>query len=838
MATLKTLLVRLGMDTKQFKSGVNRALGGLDSLVAGASKLSSLGKGAGLAVMAGQAINLGAALAPAAGALLALPAAMLAVKAASLTAKVGMTGVAEAMAAVGGKDAAAAKEALDKLSPSARAFVTEAAKFSAPLKSIKQAVQEAMFSGLSGQLKPLLGMLPIAKSGMVGIATGLNGMAREAMAAASTPFFSGKLKQIFSGTQGIITTLTGAVRPLLTVVMTLGAAGMPLAQRMAEWATNGAKAAAAFLTSEAGASKLAGIVQRAGDTLASLGRTVKNVAIGLGGLFSGATTGGGNLLTTIEQLSARFAAWAQSAQGQQQIGNVFQMLAQTGAALGPVLGMLSGPLTTIAGLITSMPPGVQDTVSKFLAFSVIAGVLGSKLGPAIAGIRLLATGIGGIPGAVAKIGPAATAVAAFGTRVAAAATATAAAAGRMVVSMATAAAGMVASAATMVATMTATAARVVAGWVLMGAQSLAQAARVAAAWVLAMGPIGWITAAVIALVALIVANWDTIKEAIGSAWEWVQQQTAAVWNSITSTLSGIWNNIKAAAAATWAWIKSKIDAFVSGAIAIFQNFTLPGLIMKHWDSIKAAAAAAWNSLVAQVKTAVANIIAGAELLASLPGKVRAWFAELVKGAIEKAIELVTWIKGLPPKIAAGLGNVGTLLLQAGKDVISGLINGVKAMANQAIDAVKGVVGDAVQGAKNLLGIKSPSTVFLAIGQQTMQGWINGVMSQESLAVTAVRQIMGAARAAASADPFGDNRVGIDKAISAAEKKASQQSVEIKGSAYGTSGVALEGGGGWGSPSGGAGGVTVNMHGTTVHEAADIPKIGAQFGFEYSLRGAV
>lgn len=54
-------------------------------------------------------------------------------------------------------------------------------------------------------------------------------------------------------------------------------------------------------------------------------------------------------------------------------------------------------------------------------------------------------------------------------------------------------------------------------------------------------------------------------------------------------------------------------------------------------------------------------------------------------------------------------------------MIQGMINGVKQMAGKLISAAKGVVGDAVAGAKSLLGIHSPSKVFKEIGQYTMQG---------------------------------------------------------------------------------------------------------------------
>lgn len=62
-------------------------------------------------------------------------------------------------------------------------------------------------------------------------------------------------------------------------------------------------------------------------------------------------------------------------------------------------------------------------------------------------------------------------------------------------------------------------ARVVGGWVLMGAQSLLQAGRMALAWFIALGPVGWVIAAVIGLVAIVIANWDSIASFTRDLWE-------------------------------------------------------------------------------------------------------------------------------------------------------------------------------------------------------------------------------------------------------------------------------------------------------------------------------
>ena len=60
-----------------------------------------------------------------------------------------------------------------------------------------------------------------------------------------------------------------------------------------------------------------------------------------------------------------------------------------------------------------------------------------------------------------------------------------------------------------------------------------------------------------------------------------------------------------------------------------------------------------------------------------------------------------------------------------------MINGVKAKASSLISAAKGVVSGAVNAAKNLLGIHSPSRVFFEFGEFVDKGFINGLLSMTS-----------------------------------------------------------------------------------------------------------
>lgn len=125
-------------------------------------------------------------------------------------------------------------------------------------------------------------------------------------------------------------------------------------------------------------------------------------------------------------------------------------------------------------------------------------------------------------------------------------------------------------------------ARQVASWALLGVQSLLHAAKVAAAWVIAMGPIALIVAAVVALVAAIILNWDKIVAFIRGAVDrmgkiiggFVDFFTDA-WNGMLKFLGDIGRSIVKFGETLWKPIgdgfKAAID-FIRGVWNGFVNF--------------------------------------------------------------------------------------------------------------------------------------------------------------------------------------------------------------------------------------------------------------------------
>jgi len=74
---------------------------------------------------------------------------------------------------------------------------------------------------------------------------------------------------------------------------------------------------------------------------------------------------------------------------------------------------------------------------------------------------------------------------------------------------------------------------------------------------------------------------------------------------------------------------------------------------------------------------------------------------------------------------------------AGADMVAGLVKGILSGGASVINAAKQIAQSAVDAAKSVLGIASPSKVFAAIGDNTVEGFVDSVDAGRDAAHTAV-----------------------------------------------------------------------------------------------------
>ena len=262
-----------------------------------------------------------------------------------------------------------------------------------------------------------------------------------------------------------------------------------------------------------------------------------------------------------------------------------------------------------------------------------------------------------------------------------------------------------------------------------------------------------------------------------------QSVLPAVLSALTSLITSVVTQIPSLLMGFIGMVVSGISSFVS-SIAAQLPVILPQLIE--------SAMTALNDLITQILTKLPTYVsqmvdAAKELLQGIVDAIPEVLPKVVDGItelvqtvlehlpsfldsmMEAAVELFTAIVDavaeILPEVLSAIGDLLTSvydtvtsfdLLGAGKDLIQGLIDGILSMGGAVLDAIGGVVGDAIDWAKSLLGIGSPSKLFRQFGDWTMQGLALGIEDGAGAATRsmqrAMRDVYGSAGAQQLAAP--------------------------------------------------------------------------------------
>lgn len=150
------------------------------------------------------------------------------------------------------------------------------------------------------------------------------------------------------------------------------------------------------------------------------------------------------------------------------------------------------------------------------------------------------------------------------------------------------------------------------------------------------------------------------------------------FKKLHSDLSHILSNIKNAFKTIWGGIKSVVTgivkAIVGAVIAMFKNMVtnlkelgnkLKTFFKTLWTGIKKTAVSVWTGLIKYIKSLPADFMNGVRLVG--------------QAIIHGFDDAIAFIKSLPSK-----------MLQWGKDMIQGLVDGIKSMIGKVTDAVRSV----------------------------------------------------------------------------------------------------------------------------------------------------
>lgn len=167
----------------------------------------------------------------------------------------------------------------------------------------------------------------------------------------------------------------------------------------------------------------------------------------------------------------------------------------------------------------------------------------------------------------------------------------------------------------------------------------------------------------------------------------------------------------------WETIKVKAEE-VFGKLCEFFTVTVPNAIqdMQNWFQQLPGKIAVW---LENAKTKVGEFANGVKTKAIEAGKN---FLNGIKTGFENAVRFVA---SIPQKILSAIGNVGNLLVNAGKSIIDGFLQGLKSAFGKVQDFVGGI-GDWIVSHK---GPPSYDAVMLTKnGELIMRGLLDGMIS--------------------------------------------------------------------------------------------------------------
>jgi tape measure domain-containing protein len=230
--------------------------------------------------------------------------------------------------------------------------------------------------------------------------------------------------------------------------------------------------------------------------------------------------------------------------------------------------------------------------------------------------------------------------------------------------------------------------------------------------------------------ALSLIDWAAIGNGISGGFSDAWNSVVSFFTGVGDFFSGLPDRISAGLAALPGVLSTTaVNAFDAFFRAIGYGIGLVvGAFVALPSVLGAIVSDLWARLNAMVAFGISVFVAGVR---ALPGVIEAIFLDLwhrVQTAVVNGVEAaVAYVKAMPGRFIDSVKTIVGNFVTLGGHIIDGLIQGVESRIGAAIAAVKRAMGDVVDGAKNALGIHSPSMVFATeVGAQIPPGMDVGI----------------------------------------------------------------------------------------------------------------
>lgn len=610
------------------------------------------------------AVAVGGALGQAAGGALTAGTVMASFGLAAATTQIASKGLSDAFAAqsaaqeelaqTGAISAETQKEldqAMQNLAPSARSVVSAVQTLTPAWQSLQQAVQGRFFRGVGQDLEQIgTAFLPVLRENLVETAGTLNGAIRGFAAWVTEGERVRQIDAILGGLNDTFAAILPAVGNIAEGLFTLFGGTIGPATEMATAITRASEGFVGWAEGVSQSGQLNAFLRGSNAILGTLASTVGNIGSILVTVFGAGAEQGATLLNIFEQATGQLAAFLQTAQAQSGLQQFFGLIQQSGEAIRQ-LGSVAVPIFQgVFAIIGALLPQIATLRTILLP---IAQILGQAIGGALTALApVLGAVIGLILQLVSAIAPL------VGTLIGALGGAIERIAGLFMENLFPAISGLIP--------------------ILMPILDVfltvfgAQVVNAINLIVDVIGGVFDILGGLITfLTGVFTGDWE-------KAWDGLVQIFDGVVKILGAAVEFLWNTIKNYFNNGGRQVLTAVRDWWNGVVQNFTNFQTRIILgIARWII---GVVTNFLNLRNRALSYVRGLWSVAQSLFSLG-------VRTVGNSVRNGLgNVLTFFRNLPGQIGRAIGNLGSLLYNAGQNVVQGLINGIFSMIGRLASA--------------------------------------------------------------------------------------------------------------------------------------------------------
>lgn len=217
--------------------------------------------------------------------------------------------------------------------------------------------------------------------------------------------------------------------------------------------------------------------------------------------------------------------------------------------------------------------------------------------------------------------------------------------------------------------------------------------------------------------------WNTyLKPVFGGMWEALQTYVATILSVIIALFTGKWGEIPGLLQSGFTKMFGFLAVGFSNMLGLVGNGlqAVLNFFTNIWSSIVQFTQERWNALVRWIFSIPSRIMGALSAIGKLGDQMSAWMRGVLNSAIEGGKNLVQWFKDLPGRIIAALGNLSVLLINAGKNVLKGFLEGLMSIWSN----IQNFIGDIGKWIKDHKGPLSYDYTLLQPAGRAVMGGFN------------------------------------------------------------------------------------------------------------------